>query len=229
MPSRAQLATTGLNVASGALLVLSPAGSFTSSNAGGTTLTQAQGTIRLTSGKYWLGNANTTATIIAMSPGGLLDLSGGSLSNDYANANWSGNRGSLNIAVNSNFDMRNNNVVVDALTGNGTIFDNAFSNQLDRGRCRRIGHVQRHDRPGRHDIEPHEVAQAVETLTGANTYTGGTTINGGTLSIANVADSGTSNISPSGTLTFGGGELFFTGASGSTGRADRPSTPAVAR
>ena len=132
MPGGAQLATTGLNVASGVLLVLSPAGSFTSSNAGGTTLSGA-GTIRLTSGKYWLGNANTTATIIAMSPGGLLDLSGGSLSNDYANANWSGNRGSLNIAVNSNFDMRNNNVVVDALTGNGPIFDNAFSNSLTVG------------------------------------------------------------------------------------------------
>ena len=57
------------------------------------------------------------------------------------------------------------------------------------------------------------------TLSGVNSYSGGTSINSGTLSVASLADSGTSNLGTSGTLAFGGGTLQCTGASGSTSRA----------
>ena len=56
-------------------------------------------------------------------------------------------------------------------------------------------------------------------LSGSNTYQSGTKVNAGTLSVSAIADSGTSNIGTSGTLTFGGGTLQFTGTSGTTGRA----------
>lgn len=50
------------------------------------------------------------------------------------------------------------------------------------------------------------------TLSGANTYTGGTTISGGSLRVNSIADSGTSAIGTSGTLTLAGGTLAYTAA-----------------
>ena len=54
-------------------------------------------------------------------------------------------------------------------------------------------------------------------LTGANTYTGTTSVIGGTLSVAAIADSGASNIGPSGTVSFANGAtLLYTGTGSST-------------
>jgi fibronectin-binding autotransporter adhesin len=59
----------------------------------------------------------------------------------------------------------------------------------------------------------------VLSLSGSNTYSGGTTISAGTLSVAALADSGSSNLGTSGALSFSGGALRFTGESGTTSRA----------
>ena len=54
------------------------------------------------------------------------------------------------------------------------------------------------------------------TLSTANTYTGGTTVSGGTLSVNTIADSSSSAIGNSGTLTLGGGTLSYSGSSAAT-------------
>ncbi len=56
----------------------------------------------------------------------------------------------------------------------------------------------------------------VTTLSGANTFSGGTTISAGTLAVAAIADSGTSNLGPSGTLALAGGTLEYTAAGNAT-------------
>ena len=56
-------------------------------------------------------------------------------------------------------------------------------------------------------------------LSGSNTYSGGTTLSAGTLSISALSDTTTSNLGTSGTLTFAGGGLLYTGPSTSTARA----------
>ena len=54
-------------------------------------------------------------------------------------------------------------------------------------------------------------------LGGANTYTGGTYLDGGTLVVGAIADSGTSNLGPSGLLSIGGGAtLEYTAAVAAT-------------
>ena len=83
-----QLSTSTINVSAGAVATLNMGNiNFASANTG-TTLSGA-GTIRLTGGKWWLGNGGGVGagTTIAMAAGGLLDIAGGTLSNDYANAN----------------------------------------------------------------------------------------------------------------------------------------------
>ncbi len=117
--------TSSLNVATGATVVVDLGANSLASTNSGLTLSGA-GTIRKNgAGIWWLGNA-AGGTAISMASGGLIDVQGGVLKNDYANANWSGNSGDLNIATGASVDMRNNAVRVGALTGSG-LLDNAFS------------------------------------------------------------------------------------------------------
>ncbi len=54
-------------------------------------------------------------------------------------------------------------------------------------------------------------------LSGANTYTGTTTLSGGTLSVSAIADTGTSNLGPSGAVSLASGTtLIYTGAGANT-------------
>jgi len=61
-----------------------------------------------------------------------------------------------------------------------------------------------------------QAGSGLTTLSGANTYAGGTTISAGTLAVAAIADSGTSNLGTSGTLTLAGGTLEYTAATAAT-------------
>jgi fibronectin-binding autotransporter adhesin len=61
-----------------------------------------------------------------------------------------------------------------------------------------------------------QAGSGLTTLSGSNTYAGGTTISAGTLAVAAIADSGTSNIGTSGTLTLAGGTLEYTAATAAT-------------
>ncbi len=61
-----------------------------------------------------------------------------------------------------------------------------------------------------------QAGSGTTTLSGANTFTGGTTISAGTLAVSAIADSGTSNLGPSGTLALAGGTLEYTAAGNAT-------------
>src|SRR5262249_42564214 len=142
------------------------------------------GTVRLASGTWWLGNGGS-GTTIAMSSGGLVDLQAGKITNDYANANWSGNLGSLNVASGALFDMRNNNVVVYALNGGGAIYDAGYSNSLTMGAAGGGGNFTGTIGVGGTTVTLIKNGAGTQILSGVNTYTGSTTIGaGGVLQIA---------------------------------------------
>ncbi|HEX7260593.1 MAG TPA: autotransporter-associated beta strand repeat-containing protein, partial [Luteolibacter sp.] len=192
-----QLATTKLDVAAGATVALNTGGNFSSANTG-TTLSGA-GVIQLKSGEWWLGNGGGTGagTTISMATGGFIDVQNGALlKGDYSNVNWSANLGSLNVATGGSFDLRNNNATVDALTGNGTIYDNGFSNTLTIGSGNTANNAVYSVSlntatfygaigTGGTTVSLTKIGTGTQILSGANTHTGTTTVNAGTLVLQN--------------------------------------------
>ena len=140
--------------------------------------------------------------------GGLIDVQGGLLRNDYGQGDWTDNKASLKVAAGATVDLWDSpgGITVDALTGSGVVthtsygaaenltvgvnngsgtFDGTITNQS--GSC----------------TEPCQGRHGTQTLTGANTYTGGTTVQNGALIFVN-NHSGSSNFSTlsPGTLEF---------------------------
>ncbi|MFO1491994.1 MAG: autotransporter-associated beta strand repeat-containing protein [Kiritimatiellia bacterium] len=119
-----------------------------------------------------------------MSSGGLIDVQGGTMKNDYANANWSANQGGLNVSANAYFDLRNNNVTVGALTGAGSVYDNGFTNTLTVGAGNASGSYSGSIGLGGTTVVLTKTGTGTQTLTGNNVYSGATTVGGGTLEVA---------------------------------------------
>ena len=183
--------TSALQVSGGALVQLNlGAATFASTNTG-LTLSGAGAIQKNGSGTWLLGNPGG-GTVIALSSGGLIDVQGGKLSNDYGNADWSANQGTLNVATGAIVDLRNNPITVGALTGSGTV-DNAYvtAQTLTVGNGNGGGVFSGTITETVGPLSLLKVGAGTQTLTGANTYTGGTTINGGTLVAAHSGQIGT--------------------------------------
>ena len=124
----ASLPNGGAAIASGATLEFnadnSSGGIFPLVNStisgNGTLLKTGPGLMGLNSS---LGGANSSAYNVTMSmgAGGLIDIEGGAIADDYNNVPWSNNRASVNIASGAVLDIRAQDVTIDALTGSGTV------------------------------------------------------------------------------------------------------------
>ena len=126
----------------------------------------------------------------------------GYIGNDALTANWSANLASLDIGTGAAFDLRGQGIVVDALTGNGTLA-NSYQNGVDNlvvganGGSGVFGGVITQAAPtgfattGTPVTALTKTGAGTQTLTGSNTYSGGTTVSAGTLAVNNTTGSGT--------------------------------------
>src|SRR5208337_3487888 len=134
----------------------------------------------------------------ALQGGSLIDVESGTLvGGSSANEVWTNNLSSLNVASGATFLGVEANVVVDALTGSGTVssgFSGAgyasFTFGVNGGSGTFAGVLA--DGAARGNFV--KAGTGMETLSGGNTYTGSTTISGGTLVLSGNANSNNSNI-----------------------------------
>ena len=127
---------------------------------------------------------------------GLIDIQQGALGNN--SPGWGAGPGAmdLNIAAGALFDMRTQNVRIDALSGAGTIEktwvpDLNLSLGNNHGSATFSGVISQTIGGGSGSIALTKNGSGTQTLSGANTYSGGTTINAGTLAVSNTSGSGT--------------------------------------
>lgn len=175
-------------------------------------------------------------SLISLASGGLIDVQGGRLiGSSDGQGRFTGNLASLNIASGANFSTSEALVIVDRLTGTGTVATDVSGNftvGVDNGSATFGGNiVNQNGTPGGKLVK---AGTGTQTLTGANTYTGATTINGGTLAIGGTGTIGSTtitniatfdiaghtgglsvlNLLGSGTTTLGANTLTITNASG---------------
>jgi len=136
-------------------------------------------------GELWLGD-NGKSMVIAMS-GGLIDVQGGLLRNEYGAANWANNKASMNIASGATVNTWDGgDITVDALTGSGTITHTSFGSSQtftvgsNNGGGTFNGTVT--DTAG-HVLVFAKSGTGTQVLTGTNSYTGNTVINAGALQV----------------------------------------------
>jgi fibronectin-binding autotransporter adhesin len=141
--------------------------------------------------------------------GGTIDIEGGILRNGgYGSAIWTSNYASMNIAAGATLDLWDGNaVMVDGLTGNGTVTHTAqggstnltvgVDNDINGPATFAGSFVETNG----HTISLTKVGTGVQVLTGVNGYTAGTTVDGGTLIFVN-NQSGSANYTDNATLEF---------------------------
>lgn len=175
-------------------------------------------------------------SLISLASGGLIDVQAGRLvGSSDGQGRFTGNLASLNIASGANFSTSEALVIVDRLTGTGTVATDVSGNftvGIDNGTATFDGNIiNQNGTPGGKLVK---VGTGTQTLTGANSYTGATTINGGTLAIGGTGTIGSTtitniatfdiaghtgglsvlNLLGSGTTTLGANTLTITNASG---------------
>ena len=113
-------------------------------------------------------------------------LGAGIVGNEFLGSTWTNNLASMNIASGSTFDLRGNSIIVDALTGSGTV-ENTFSssNQMTVGVNGGNGTFSGNITSGAGaTIVLVKAGAGNQTLSGAGiTYTGATTVSAGTLTL----------------------------------------------
>ena len=143
----------------------------------------------------------------------------GTVRNDDLTANWSSNLASLNVASGI-FDIRGNNVAVDALTGSGSIIDSFYDVAggivgdtltvgVNNGSGTFSGAITGTGTTGARagaSGPGQDGGTGTETLSGTNTIAGGITIANGELSVGSSTNLG-------GAVNFTGGVLQVTGTS----------------
>jgi len=178
----------------------------------GTTTIGGSGTLMITNGNV---QAASAAAILNMSlvSGGSIDVeSGATITNGgWARINWANNLGGLNLNGGTLELWDGNTVVVDALTGNGTVTHSSYAPSTSlqvgvNGGSGSFGGTIT-ETTG-HQTALIKSGTGVQALTGFNSYTGATTIKAGTLQIGNGGTTGW--ISPSTVVTgSAGGTLAF--------------------
>ncbi|MCX6873941.1 MAG: autotransporter-associated beta strand repeat-containing protein, partial [Verrucomicrobia bacterium] len=127
---------------------------------------------------------------------GLIDVQQGALGNN--SPGWGSGPGlmDLNIAAGALFDMRTQNVRIDALSGTGTIEKTWVPNLNlsignNDGSATYSGTIDQTVGGGSGNISLTKNGGGTQTLSGANNYGGGTIINAGTLVVASTTGSAT--------------------------------------
>ena len=170
------------NVAIGGAGALTFDTSGGSINLNGTTIT-GTGTMNVTGGNTLVFDAGPVN--VNLSAGAQINLQSGYLeSSGSFNGHWTNNQASLDVAIGAVFGLKENQVVVDALTGSGTVrqdhplIDGNTSSLvvgIANGSGTFSGVIQ--DSVGAASL--FKTGTGTQTLSGANTYTGTTTLNGG--------------------------------------------------
>ena len=148
-------------------------------------------------------------SLIAMAAGGVLDVQAGEFrgSSDGV-GRFTGNSGSLNIAAGATFNGVEGNVVVDGLTGSGTLTGglSGFGSTTigsANGSATFAGLIADNTNGTNSPLTLIKIGTGTQTLTGTGTYTGATTINAGTL----IASSGNA-IGDASAVTVASGAAF---------------------
>ncbi len=157
--------------------------------------------------------ANGAGETIGMT-GGLIDVQGGTLRNDFGASTWTNNKSSLNVASGATVDTWDGGgITVDALTGSGTVQHSNYGNTVqtltvgaNNGSGTFSGtltEVNGGGGGGNHQLAVVKTGTGTETLAGANTYTGTTSVSAGNLNLSN------SLALQNSTLTSGGTGIVF--------------------
>ena len=187
-------ATNGSALGSGNVNI-GGAGALTFDTSGGqldlnaTTIT-GTGTMNVTGGNT-LVFGNGGAVNVNLSAGAQINLLSGYLASSSGfNGHWSSNQASLNVASGAVFGLKENHVVVDALTGGGTLSQDfvlldgnpaSLVVGIANGSGTFSGVIQ-------NGASVLKTGTGTQTLSGANTYTGATTVSAGTLSSTNLVN-----------------------------------------
>lgn len=149
-----------------------------------------------------------TAGTFSMGAGGLIDVRAGTfIGGSNANENWTANLSDLNVESGAIFSGVEANVMVNTITGLGTISSGYsgsgyinFTFGVNNGSGTFAGVLANGSAPGNFV----KAGTGTQTLSGANTYTGTTTVDGGTIVIAGASSLGTGavTVNSGGTLTY---------------------------
>ena len=175
---------SNISIASGAILQYSNTNNVIQS----TTTISGSGTLLKTgSGILTFGAGGGGAITWNLRAGALIDVEAGTLKGGWgARDNWTRNLASLNVAGGAIFWGDEANVVVDALSGSGTIlsgFNGAgytnFTFGANNGNGTFNGVLANNEGVGNYV----KTGTGTQVLSGSNTYTGSTTVSGGTLQL----------------------------------------------
>ena len=219
------LSTGTVDIAAGATLALSNTNAAAGVLQEATTFSGAGTLQKLGAGTVYLGG-NGGNVNVGLGAGGVIDVEAGTLqgSNSY-NGVYTQNLGSLNIAAGATFNGEEGTIIVDALTGAGTLkggYNGTSSTTIgvNNGSGTFTGIIRDSGDLGG-TLALIKAGTGTQTLTGANTYTGGTTIKAGTLALGNGGSLGgnitlaDSNVSTSGGAIIVAAGTLLVGSGGS--------------
>ena len=181
----------------------------------GGTLSGTGTLIKSGSGTLLLG-ANGSVENVSMGAGGLIDVQGGLLRNEYSSGTWTNNKAGLEVDAGATVDLWDSpgGITVDALTGSGTVTHTSYGGTenltvgVNNGSGTFSGTITNANGFGLNLVK---AGTGTQTLSGANSYTGATTVNAGTLTIGSGSVIGGTGSN----LTVANGATFKLGA-GST-------------
>jgi autotransporter-associated beta strand protein len=168
------------------------------------------------------GTLEITGGALSRSTGGRIELTGqirisenSQFGNDNLAVNWANNRASMHIDAGSTLDLRGDAVVVDALTGSGTVNNSYYRSTAETLTVGVAGGSGVFNGTITGDVTTAAASNGrisviktgtgTQTFTGPNSYSGNTTILNGVLSLART------DLSDTGTLTItGDGRLHLT-------------------
>lgn len=181
--------TTSLNIATGATLEFAVAGTHaigSTSGANGIVISGGGTLLKTGAGLLAFDEQGTNAfkVTIQQDSGGLIDVQGGAIRNGgWQGQDWTTNKGDLNVGAGATFDIWDGNgVIVDVLTGAGTINrGNGGASTITIGADNGTGNFTGSISDAAGSVAVTKIGTGTQTLSGANNFSGTLAINGGTI------------------------------------------------